>query len=68
MASRTSSVPEACVEGVDMRDKICDVCGQPYLVNENGVSHHIDNDSLTGIDHDADADHVPYGEEAHEGS
>lgn len=39
----------------------CDECGHPYSPDQVGVSRHVSKDG--GIDHDVDADHVPYGEE-----
>ena len=42
---------------------ICTQCGKPFFVERNGVSHHASEDGPDGIDHDADADHVPYGKE-----
>lgn len=39
----------------------CDHCGEPYFVDEDGVSHHVSEEDPQGIDFDADADHVPYG-------
>ena len=41
---------------------VCAQCGKPFFLEGNGVSHHVSQDSPDGIDHDADADHVPYGE------
>ena len=35
----------------------CDQCGGEFEIDGNGVTNHI-NDN--GIDHDMDADHVPY--------
>lgn len=40
----------------------CTQCGKPYFVEGNGVSHHALEDAPDGIDHDADADHVPHGD------
>lgn len=34
----------------------CYECGEPMMLDENEVSHHLDADG--NIDHDADADHV----------
>ena len=39
----------------------CDECGQPYSLDHNGVSYHVDEDGMQ--DHDADAEHVAYGAE-----
>jgi hypothetical protein len=39
----------------------CSECGQRMIVEENGVSHHLKEDGE--IDHDADANHVPYHDE-----
>ena len=37
----------------------CHVCGEPFSVTDAGIACH-DGDGPDGIDHDADADHVPY--------
>lgn len=36
----------------------CDECGETFRVNDDGTSNHLDPDEA--INHDADADHVPY--------
>jgi hypothetical protein len=37
----------------------CRECGHPMFIDYNsGTAHHIDNDSLTGVNHDLDEDHV----------
>lgn len=45
---------------IDDESLICDVCGEPFEVREDGTANHMSATSLDGIDHDADADHVPY--------
>jgi hypothetical protein len=40
----------------------CNQCGQEFFITLDGVSHHV-GDGPDGIDHDADADHVAYGQE-----
>lgn len=40
----------------------CHQCGQAYFVEDDGTSHHSSDTGPDGIDWDADADHVPYGE------
>lgn len=35
----------------------CRTCGAPMFLTDSGVSHHA-GDGPSGIDHDADADHV----------
>ena len=47
-------------------NKVCDECGKAYFVDDAQVSHHVSDESPDGIDHDADGDHVPYGEEKDE--
>jgi hypothetical protein len=37
---------------------ICHQCGQEFEIDETGVSTHVFLDG--SIDHDRDADHVPY--------
>lgn len=42
----------------------CAACGEPMFTDDNEITHHADP-KITGtlrVDHDADADHVPYGE------
>jgi gamma-glutamylcyclotransferase (GGCT)/AIG2-like uncharacterized protein YtfP len=41
----------------------CAECGEPAFIVEGGTAHHADGDAPDGIDHDADADHVPYAGE-----
>lgn len=41
---------------------VCTECGKPYFVTPEGTAHHV-GDGPDGIDHEADARHVPYGEE-----
>jgi len=36
----------------------CHECGEEFKISPSGTSHHVDRHG--GIDHDADADHVPY--------
>lgn len=36
----------------------CDACGGTFRVNDDGTSNHLDPDEV--VDHDTDADHVPY--------
>lgn len=38
----------------------CHQCGSEFGIDESGVANHLDPSSPTGIDHDADEDHVPY--------
>ena len=40
-------------------DPDCAICGEPFWRDENEVAHHAGN-TPDGVDHDADADHVPY--------
>lgn len=47
--------------------EVCTECGRPYFVTPEGTAHHV-GDSPDGIDHEADAGHVPYGEEPGEDS
>ena len=47
---------------MEARVTTCTQCGKPYFVEGNGVSHHASGNGPDGIDHDLDADHVPYGE------
>jgi hypothetical protein len=46
---------------------VCTECGRPYFVTPEGTAHHV-GDGPDGIDHDADAGHVPYGDEPGEDS
>jgi gamma-glutamylaminecyclotransferase len=41
----------------------CAECGEPAFLAEGGTAHHADEDAPDGIDHDADADHVPFAGE-----
>lgn len=43
-----------CVED----ELLCSECGQPCVVDDNGVAYHSCDDSPDGIDYDVDADHV----------
>lgn len=43
----------------DKKTKTCTQCGKKMRIDSSGVSTHI-CDETGGIDHDADADHVPY--------
>jgi hypothetical protein len=40
----------------------CAQCDKPFAIglDSEGVANHTDGDRWNGIDHDADADHVPY--------
>lgn len=38
---------------------LCHVCAAPFFIDDTGVAYHCSDDA-DGIDHDADADHVPY--------
>ena len=38
-------------------DILCDECGQPMVVNDDGTTNHVTGDGVD-VDHDADADHV----------
>lgn len=40
----------------------CDECGNEMWIDDNGTAHHW-GESLDDIDHDLDADHVPYATE-----
>lgn len=44
-----------------MEDLFCNICGQEFMINEDGVSFHIDESG--DIDHNADADHAPFSTE-----
>ena len=41
---------------------VCTECGRPYFVTPEGTAHHV-GEGPDGIDHEADAGHVPYGGE-----
>jgi hypothetical protein len=43
--------------------KVCHVCGREYTLDDNAVATHDSDESPDGIDHAADADHVPFGDE-----
>ena len=43
---------------------LCDECGEPFRIDGTGIANHLTADG--GIDHDADADHVPYTTENQE--
>ena len=47
---------------VDERETLCAECGQPFTLDANEVAHHVDDDGR--VDHDADAYHVPYGDDS----
>lgn len=59
----TPATPNSNREGkrTTMDTFYCDECGHAYSIEPNGVARHITEDGET--DYDADADHVPYGEE-----
>lgn len=42
---------------------VCSKCGQEFVLNEDGTTNHLKEDSegVDDIDHDQDEDHVPYG-------
>jgi hypothetical protein len=44
------------LEGEDF----CHECGQEFTIDDEGVANHVDPSKPDGIDHDADADHVPF--------
>jgi hypothetical protein len=39
---------------------ICHQCGNEFIIQENGISNHIDNENLNYINYDLDLDHVAY--------
>jgi hypothetical protein len=39
----------------------CDQCGEPFALDASGIANHVTADGE--VDHDADADHVPYAAE-----
>ena len=41
-------------------DPVCDVCDEPFTLHDDGTTTHDSDDTIDGIDHDADADHVPH--------
>ena len=48
------------VQGSGEGSKQCHVCGKPFTIDSAGVATHSNAEYPDGIDHDADADHVPY--------
>lgn len=42
----------------------CHECGEEFWVDLDGVAHHWSDENISGIDHDADDDHVPFSVEA----
>lgn len=55
---------QVIVNGKDFMDSAvshCHVCGREFFTTATGITHHL-GDGSDGIDHDADGDHVPYGE------
>lgn len=38
--------------------RCCFLCDKPFVIQRNGVAHHLYDDG--DIDHDEDADHTPY--------
>jgi hypothetical protein len=50
------------MRGGGMKQTDCRECGKPCVVNDDGTATHVDDESPTGVDHDADADHVPVPE------
>jgi hypothetical protein len=46
---------------------VCTECGRPYFVTPEGTAHHV-GDGPDGVDYEADAGHVPYGDEPGEDS
>lgn len=45
---------------LDDPDEWCHECGAQFAINEDGTAQHVSAETPDGIDHDADADHVPY--------
>lgn len=44
----------------------CEECGRPFTVDpDSGVANHLTDDGT--VDYEADADHVPYGEDPSDG-
>lgn len=43
---------------IEEDELLCTECGEPMVVNEDGTTNHTSEDEPTGIDHDADEDHV----------
>lgn len=41
--------------------KICNECGKSYVLSDEGISNHIDENG--DVDYEADSNHVAYGEE-----
>lgn len=46
------------INALDDPDEFCHECGKQFAVDDSGVSNHLKEGG--GIDHDADADHVPF--------
>jgi hypothetical protein len=46
-------------EAGDAASRVCEVCGIEFEVSETGVATHVGG--ALGVDHDLDADHVPFG-------
>ena len=44
-----------------MEELYCHECGQEFIISESGIATHVDEQGF--IDHDADADHVPFTRE-----
>lgn len=42
----------------------CHLCGEEFIIDENGIANHIHEDGE--IDYDADSRHVPYSLENNE--
>ena len=45
---------------------ICAECGEEMEIDASGIANHV-GDGPDGIDHDLDADHVPYSEDYEDG-
>lgn len=43
-----------------MTEFTCANCGHPARLTDTGIANHTSDTTNTGIDHDRDADHVPY--------
>jgi len=48
------------VQGSGDESNVCHVCGRPFTIDSAGVATHDNPENPDGIDHDSDADHVPY--------
>jgi hypothetical protein len=48
------------VQGSGDESNRCHVCGKPFTIDSAGVATHDNPENPNGIDHNADADHVPY--------